>query len=277
MNSNNSISIKTDAQSAKRPTLAPAGWAPRFPKRRPFEVVPFAELTDQVNAHLITAVLPAEGLAVLYGDIIPDVRHAVIDIAVGLNAPVVKNWHGHWRSLSRVVIVTGYHIPTLQQDITVHAMREGINPGDLTIGIVGDAPNFLHGEHTALAEEIEAIGGADLIVIFDVSHVMGDCTSSNADNVLGVAEAAYELQQITGALVLLVHGINAPKARWKSRDRQFDGNKITLLEVGRFDRETLEPRGFTCDSADPIGLHVRQLVAPWPPTDVDEPHTVLLT
>jgi hypothetical protein len=113
-------------------------------------------------------------------------------------------WHGRKTTQARVVYIvaegaTGF-LNRLKAYVKTHA---GSYPG---VNIIADAPNlFGEQDSAALAKEIEASGGADLIVIDTLAACSPGADENAAKDMGKVIDHCKQLHKATGATVLLIH------------------------------------------------------------------------
>lgn len=150
----------------------------------------------------IKGVLPRAELAMLYGPSGSGKSFLAFDIVAAVATG--SSWYGRRTAKGRVVYIVAEGATGFLNRLKAYAKaHSGTFPG---IRIIADAPNLLgEADPVSLATEIEATGGADVIVI-DTLAVCSPGADENAAKDMGrVIEHCKQLHKATGATVLLVH------------------------------------------------------------------------
>jgi AAA domain/Bifunctional DNA primase/polymerase, N-terminal/Primase C terminal 2 (PriCT-2) len=150
----------------------------------------------------IKGVLPRAELVVLFGASGSGKSFLAFDIVAAVATG--SCWHGRRTVKGRVMYVVAEGATGFLNRLKAYAKaRSGTLPG---IQIIADAPNLLsETDPVSLATEIEAAGGADLIVI-DTLAVCSPGADENAAKDMGrVIEHCKQLHKATRATVLLIH------------------------------------------------------------------------
>jgi AAA domain-containing protein/bifunctional DNA primase/polymerase-like protein/primase-like protein len=150
----------------------------------------------------VKGVLPRAELAVLYGPSGSGKSFLAFDMVAAIATGA--QWHGRRTARGRVVYVVAEGATGFLNRLKAYTKtRSGCFPG---IRIIADAPNLLgETDYLSLASEIDATGGADVIVI-DTLAVCSPGADENAAKDMGrVIEHCKQLHKTTGATVLLIH------------------------------------------------------------------------
>jgi len=173
------------------------------PKR--FAVVPACEFAAGVPpAWLIKRVLPAAGLAVVFGDSGSGKTFFMLDLV----AAVVRGLP--WRDLKTAqggcVYIVAEGAGGFRNRLRAYAEHEGIPLSDLPIGVIGDAPNFMLAPDVKdVLKAIKAYGHISMIVVDTFAQVMPGANENSGDDVGKALAHCKVLHKHTGALVVLVH------------------------------------------------------------------------
>ncbi len=176
-----------------------------------FTVVPDNQFVDREPiTWLIKGVLPKAELAVIYGASASGKSFLVLDMAAAIATG--RDWNGRKTTKGRVLIVVAEGASGYRNRLLAHAQQhEGKFPG---IKIIADTPN-LHSsrDHSLVAKEIEASGGADLIVVDTLAAASAGADENSGEDMGTIIENCKQLHKATGALVLLVHHSGKDESR----------------------------------------------------------------
>lgn len=173
------------------------------PKR--FAVVPASEFAAGVPpTWLIKRVLPAAGLAVVFGDSGSGKTFFMLDMV----AAVVRGLP--WRDLKTAqggcVYIVAEGAGGFRNRLRAYAEHEDISLEDLPIGVIGDAPNFMLAPDVKdVLKAIKAYGSVGMIVVDTFAQVMPGANENSGDDVGKALAHCKILHKHTGALVVLVH------------------------------------------------------------------------
>jgi hypothetical protein len=173
------------------------------PRNRRFVAIRDHQFIERVPLSWhIKGVLPRAELAMLYGPSGSGKSFLAFDIVAAVATG--SSWHGRRTAKGRVVYIVAEGATGFLNRLKAYAkVHSGTFPG---IRIIADAPNLLgETDPVSLATEIEATGGADLIVV-DTLAVCSSGADENAAKDMGrVIEHCKQLHKATSATVLLVH------------------------------------------------------------------------
>lgn len=170
---------------------------------RPFVAIPDCQFVERacLSWH-IKGVLPRAELVVLYGPSGSGKSFLAFDIAAAISTG--SQWYGRRVARGLVVYVVAEGATGFLNRLKAYAkMHAGSLPG---MRIVADAPNFLReADSLLLATEIQASGGADLVVIDTLAACSPGADENAAKDMGSVIEHCKQLHKATGATVLLIH------------------------------------------------------------------------
>ena len=182
-------------QAAMRPSVSDSG--PRF------AVIPDHQFIERAPlAWHVKGVLPKAELAVVFGPSGSGKSFVVFDMAAAIATGVP--WQGRKATKGKVVFVLAEGAMGFRNRLLAYAKTHaGTFPG---VRIIGSAPNLLgEQDHVLLANEIEASGGADLIVIDTLAASSPGADENAAKDMGKVIDHCKRLHHATGATVLLIH------------------------------------------------------------------------
>jgi hypothetical protein len=150
----------------------------------------------------VKGVLPKAELVVAYGPSGSGKSFFAFDMVAAIATGT--RWHGRKTTKARVVYIVAEgaagFLNRLKAYVNTHA---GSFPG---LNIIADAPNLLgEQDSAALAKEIEASGGADLIVIDTLAACSPGADENAAKDMGKVIDHCKQLHKATRATVLLIH------------------------------------------------------------------------
>lgn len=153
---------------------------------------------------LIKGVLPQAGLAVVYGASGSGKTFYTLDLSAAVARGI--EWRGHKTVRGRVVYVVAEGATGFRNRVDAYCQFNGIDPADLDILVLDEAPNFLDKGHIKdLVLALKAVGDIALVVVDTYARVMAGGNENDAKDT-GQAVAHCDLiHRVTGALVLLVH------------------------------------------------------------------------
>lgn len=151
---------------------------------------------------MIKGVLPKAELAVVYGESGAGKSFVLIDM-MGAIARGVE-WRGMRVKQGRVVYVCAEGMAGFRKRLTAYGQHHGVDLNEIPLGVISDVPNLLSHDDKAIAKQVEAWGGADVIV-FDTLAQSTPGANENASDGMGKAlEHCKRLHVATGALIILV-------------------------------------------------------------------------
>lgn len=229
-----SLSAALDAAAFDDLTVAdstPADGEPAKPLRFPFQPVgEFVAAPPQ--RYWIKGILPQAPLAVVYGESGSGKTFAVLDLVLAIARGT--QWRTQRTTRGRVAYIAAEGAGGLRKRLRAYADFHGLEPKDLPLSLLADAPNFLLAADVVdVIKGIQAAGGADVVVVDTLAQVTPG-GNENAGEDMGRALAhCREIHRHTGATVLLVHHAGKDSSRGA---RGWSGLKAAAdaeLEVAR--------------------------------------------
>jgi hypothetical protein len=164
---------------------------------------------DPLTWH-IKGVLPKAELAVAFGPSGSGKSFFVFDIAAAISAGMP--WQGRKTTKGKVVFVLAEGAMGFRNRLLAYAKTHaGSFPG---VRIIDTAPNLLgEQDHVLLAQQIEASGGADLIIIDTLAASSPGADENAAKDMGRVIEHCKRLHKTTGATLLLIHHSGKDESR----------------------------------------------------------------
>lgn len=169
---------------------------------RRFQVKSAAEFMSRaVSDWWIRGVLPKAALGIVFGASGSGKTFWVLDLvcAISRGAP----WRGFVTKKGRVVYVAAEAAGGVAKRMRAYVQHFRAEPTDLPSFV--DATPMLVEDGALLAKEIEAHGGADIIVIDTLAQTISGADENSSKDMSAVIGACRKLHELTGALVLLVH------------------------------------------------------------------------
>lgn len=180
------------------------------PERRRLQVKSAAEfMTRAVSDWWIRDVLPKAALGLVFGASGSGKTFWVLDLvcAISRGAP----WRGLVTKKGRVVYVAAEAAGGVAKRTRAYVRHFEAELTDLPSFI--DAAPALVEDADLLAQEIDAHGGADIIVIDTLAQTTFGADENSSKDMGAVIGACRKLHELTGALVLLVHHTGKDQTR----------------------------------------------------------------
>jgi hypothetical protein len=184
-------------------TVAPASAQADKPIR--FQVESLAAFASHPAPEwIVKGVLPRAGLCVLYGESGSGKTFMTLDLAlaVAMGLP----WRERRVRQGQVVYVAAEGAGGFRNRVVAACRHRSLNPGDVPIGVINAAPNFLlKDDALEVVAAIKAWGPCSIVVVDTLAQVMPGA-NENAGEDMGKALAHCRgIHRATGALVILVH------------------------------------------------------------------------
>lgn len=170
-----------------------------------YKLLSSGDLLDAPPMHwLIQGIIPAEGLAALYGASGSGKSFLVLDMACAIAAGVAL-WFNHRVTQAPVIYVCLEGEAGLSKRIKAWSLHHKKIIPDALRFIINQL-NLLSDDVFELAKSIIAMGGAGGLVIIDTLNRAAPGVDENSSKDMGnLIAAANKLQNLIGGLVLLVH------------------------------------------------------------------------
>jgi hypothetical protein len=181
--------------------LATAG--PGAPAKYVFEpVASFA--SAQGGGWWMKQVLPKAGLAVLYGASGAGKSFVVLDMAMSLARGLP--WRGKRCAQARVAYIAAEGAGGFRKRVAAYAQHHDVDLTGAPVVVLNAAPNLMDPKDSAaVAQAVQAAGGADVIVVDTFAQVMPGANENAGEDVGKALGHCKRIHEVTGALVVLVH------------------------------------------------------------------------
>lgn len=202
-------------------------------KEARFRVQSAMEFSQRVPMHwIVKGVLPAATLCVIYGASGSGKTFFTLDL-VGAIARGIE-WRGKKVRQSKVVYVCAEDVDGVRDRMAAYARYNGINPADIQLGVIPDAPNLLEkGDVKDLLLALRAFGQVDVIVIDTLAQSMPGGNENAGDDMGRVLAHCKAIHKATSALVILVHHSGKDSSKGARGWSGLRGAADTQIEVVR--------------------------------------------
>lgn len=155
---------------------------------------------------LIKRLLPAEGLAVIYGPPGSGKSFIALDIVCAL-ARGLPNWRGHRIPDSgRVAYVCAEGAGGFRHRLAAYAKKNDIDLRDLDLFIIPAAPNLLKGDDVkALIRALHKFGPFSLIVVDTLARSLAGGNENSSEDMGQAIDQCGVISEVLRTLVLLIH------------------------------------------------------------------------
>lgn len=151
----------------------------------------------------IDEVIPKAALGLIYGASGSGKSFLAIDMMVAIAQG--KTWHGHQSRRARIIYIAAEGVVGVKKRFMAQEVSGLVDLASLGIKIVDVAPNFLQDDDVALAQAIEASGGADIVVVDTLAQVLPGANENSSEDMGAALARCKRLNEATGAMVILVH------------------------------------------------------------------------
>lgn len=166
---------------------------------KPEQIAEFA--TEVLVDWLVRNVLPRRGLGVIYGSSTAGKTFWTLDIIFAV-ARGLSDWRGLQVTQGDVVYIAAEGVDGVRKRVRAYGKHHRVPLADLPFRVIKDTPNLMKDDHKELAQKI---GTADVIVVDTLAAVMPGADENSAKDVGQVLKRCKEIQEATGALVILIH------------------------------------------------------------------------
>jgi hypothetical protein len=174
-------------------------------KRMRFAPVPPSEFLKRKPASwIVKGLLPRASLAVVFGASGAGKTFWVWDMVAAVARGVP--WRGIPVVKGRGAYIAAEGAGGFRNRVQAYCDFHGVNPSELDIGVIPDAPNFLDKAHMKeLCNALIAFGKLDFVVVDTYARVMPGGNENDAKDVGQVVAHCDLIHRLTGAIVILVH------------------------------------------------------------------------
>jgi KaiC/GvpD/RAD55 family RecA-like ATPase len=175
---------------------------PHDPTR--FAVRKFSEFADRPPLQwFVKQLIPRAGMGVIYGESGSGKTFFITDLALSIAQG--HQWRDHRTNKAKVVYVCAEGFSGFLNRLRAYSEANSVDLSAIDFGIIADVPNLLKLDHIQVAEQVEASGGADIIIIDTFAQVTPGANENGAEDMGKALSHCRELHEKTGAMVLLVH------------------------------------------------------------------------
>ena len=161
---------------------------------------------------LIKGVLPRANFGVFYGASGSGKSFFVFNLVAAIARGIA--WRGHKTTKARILWIAAEGQEDMRKRVHGYCMAEGIEPSDLDMKFISDAPNLRElADVKALVKQIKKHGEFDLIVIDTLAQVMPGGNENSGEDMGMVMGHCKEITRLTGAMVAPVHHSGKDESR----------------------------------------------------------------
>ncbi|MGA9665829.1 MAG: AAA family ATPase, partial [Gallionella sp.] len=173
--------------------------------RPKFASVPLSEMLATKHPEwFIKGVLPKGELGVLFGESGSGKSFMAFDMMMCVAREVP--WRGHKVRESRVTYICAEGKAGLSTRLQAYARHHQVDLTGVPFKAITDVPDFLKDvDDVALAKQINAEGGADLIIVDTLAQTIPGASENSSDDMSKALFHCRRLAANTGAMVLLIH------------------------------------------------------------------------
>jgi len=171
--------------------------------RRKFSITPAGIFASgPFSGWIIKNLLPKAELAVVYGESGAGKSFVMIDVTCAIARGV--KWRGMAVRQGRVVYICAEGKTGFRKRLRAYGQHHGVDLDKIPFGVIEDAPNLLQQDDKAIAEQIDAWGGADIIVFDTLAQSTPGANENTSESIGKALEHCKRLHNVTGALIILV-------------------------------------------------------------------------
>jgi archaellum biogenesis ATPase FlaH len=184
----------------------------------------------QKASWIVKGLVPNATLGVIYGASGSGKSFFVLDlmaaVARAVTAQQIKEAleqgkeikHSTWRNLkllgANICWVAAEGQEDMRKRVQAYCIRAGIDPKDLPMAFIDEAPNFLEAPDVkAVIKQMRAKGRFDIVVIDTLAQVMAGGNENSGEDMGKVLAYCREITRLTGAMVILIHHSGKDESR----------------------------------------------------------------
>jgi len=184
----------------------------------------------QKASWIVKGLVPNATLGVIYGASGSGKSFFVLDlmaaVARAVTAQQIKEAleqgkeikHSTWRNLkllgASICWVAAEGQEDMRKRVQAYCIRAGIDPKDLPMAFIDEAPNFLEAPDVkAVIKQMRAKGRFDIVVIDTLAQVMAGGNENSGEDMGKVLAYCREITRLTGAMVILIHHSGKDESR----------------------------------------------------------------
>lgn len=181
------------------------------------------------EAWLVKHLLPATGVATIFGESGAGKSFTVIDIAC--HVALGREWQQRRVAAGRVVYVAAEGAGGIRRRLQAWCAAHDTDAGAVDLHVVAARPNFLRGDE--VSRLTRAIGSAALVVVDTAMAVTPGGDENSSEHMGTLMRFAARIADAVGGLVLLVHHAGKDVSRGQRGWSGLKGAVDTELEVTR--------------------------------------------
>ena len=220
----------------------------RTPTRRvPLRVLSMADLAAlPPPSWLLKGILPARGLAMLYGETSVGKTFCALDLVLSVARGIP--WRGIKSKQAAAVYLAAEAQASIRTRIRAYEQHHGIELDNVPFGVIPQAINLMESSEAdaliAACVEMDKLGyPLGLVVLDTLNRVMPGADENGSDSMGLVIHNAQALTRATGATVLIVHHSGKDRERGARGSSSLPAAMDTVLSIrkaGQFKTLTVE-------------------------------------
>lgn len=151
---------------------------------------------------VIKDVLPKAELAVIYGESSAGKTFALVDMVCAIARG--EQWRGLAVKQGRVIYVCAEGNAGFRKRLRAYSQHHGVDLNTVPLGVIDKAPNLLQDDDKHIAKQVEAWGGADVIVFDTLAQSTPGANENGSESIGKALQHCKRLHNATGALIILV-------------------------------------------------------------------------
>lgn len=189
---------------------------------------------------LVKGLLPATGMAMLFGSSGSGKSFLTIDLAMAIARGA--QWRGLRTREGRVVYVVAEGAGGFRKRLKAYAKHHDIDLGSVTgtFGVIPHAPNLLAvADVDALVRDLEPFGKVDLVIIDTLAQTAPGGDENSSEDMGLLLRHCRRIQEVTEGLVAIVHHSGKDLTKGARGWSGLKGAMDAMLEVSRIEGSDL--------------------------------------
>lgn len=169
-----------------------------------FQIFSFDEfISKPAPSWRIKGILPENGLAMLYGASGTGKSFLAIDIAAHI--AFGNNWCGYKTNKGSVLYIAAEGAAGIRNRFKAIQKHNDLNTENIPISVIEEAPNLHQNDYGPLLKSIQKHDNVQVIIVDTLAQVTAGADENSGKDMSDVLNKCKKLQEVTGALVLLIH------------------------------------------------------------------------
>jgi hypothetical protein len=152
---------------------------------------------------IIKGFLPRAQLGVIFGESGAGKSFALLDMLMAIARGI--DWRGMRVKQQRVVYICAEGQAGFRKRLAAYAVHHQIDLSTIPFGVIYDVPNLLLADDRAIARQIEAWGGADVVSIDTLAQTTPGANENAGDDMGLAINHCKRLSDALRAMIILVH------------------------------------------------------------------------